>query len=128
MSAPTRFNLSAWALRNRGLVLYAMIVLSLVGAWSYTQLGQSEDPPFTFRAMVVRTAWPGASAEQVSRQVTEPVEELLPCRAVQSQLGADGVRGGGGHLVIAVAARGDAELRLDEVGTERRDLLTPDDA
>ena len=77
MSAPTRFNLSAWALRNRGLVLYAMIVLALVGAWSYLQLGQSEDPPFTFRAMVVRTAWPGATAEEVSRQVTERIEKAV---------------------------------------------------
>ena len=49
------FNLSAWALHNRSLVLYAIIVLSVVGAWSYTHLGQSEDPPFTFKAMVVRT-------------------------------------------------------------------------
>ena len=77
MSTPPRFNLSAWALRNRGLVLYAMIVLALVGAWSYLQLGQSEDPPFTFRAMVVRTAWPGATAEEVSRQVTERVEKAV---------------------------------------------------
>ena len=77
MSTPARFNLSAWALRNRGLVLYAMIVLALVGAWSYLQLGQSEDPPFTFRAMVVRTVWPGATAEEVSRQVTERVEKAV---------------------------------------------------
>ena len=77
MNAPSRFNLSAWALRNRGLVLYAMIVLAVVGAWSYLQLGQSEDPPFTFRAMVVRTAWPGATAADVSRQVTERIEKAV---------------------------------------------------
>ncbi len=72
-----RFNLSEWALHNRGLVLYAMIVLGLIGAWSYKQLGQSEDPPFTFKVMVVRTLWPGATAEQVSRQVTERIEKKL---------------------------------------------------
>ncbi|MCA1713832.1 MAG: efflux RND transporter permease subunit [Gammaproteobacteria bacterium] len=72
-----RFNLSAWALRNRGLVLYAMLVLALIGTWSYQKLGQSEDPPFTFKAMVVRTLWPGATAEQVSRQVTERIEKSL---------------------------------------------------
>ena len=44
----SRFNLSEWALRNRALVVYAMLVLALAGAWSYAQLGQSEDPPFTF--------------------------------------------------------------------------------
>src|SRR5690606_37219051 len=72
-----RFNLSEWALTHRSLVLYAMVVLALIGAWSYRQLGQSEDPSFTFRAMVVRTLWPGATAEEVSRQVTERIEKAL---------------------------------------------------
>ncbi|MDF3194375.1 efflux RND transporter permease subunit [Pseudomonas sp. 1928-m] len=71
------FNLSAWALRNRQIVLYLMLLLAVVGAISYTKLGQSEDPPFTFKAMVVRTNWPGASAEEVSRQVTERIEKKL---------------------------------------------------
>ncbi|MCW2267833.1 putative efflux pump membrane transporter TtgB [compost metagenome] len=71
------FNLSAWALRNRQIVLFLMILLALVGALSYTKLGQSEDPPFTFKAMVIRTIWPGASAEEVSRQVTERIEKKL---------------------------------------------------
>ena len=72
-----RFNLSEWALRNRALVLYAMILLGALGALSYSQLGQSEDPPFTFKVMVVNTVWPGASAEEVSRQVTERIEKKL---------------------------------------------------
>jgi len=72
-----RFNLSEWALSNRPLVLFAMLAFALIGAWSYEHLGQSEDPPFTFKAMVVRTLWPGATAEQVSRQVTEPIEKAL---------------------------------------------------
>mgnify|MGYP006191965987 FL=1 len=71
------FNLSAWALRNRQIVLYLMLLLAVVGAISYTKLGQSEDPPFTFKAMVVRTNWPGASAEEVARQVTERIEKKL---------------------------------------------------
>ncbi|MDF9753200.1 MULTISPECIES: efflux RND transporter permease subunit [Pseudomonas] len=71
------FNLSAWALRNRQIVLFLMILLAAVGAMSYTKLGQSEDPPFTFKAMVIRTLWPGATAEEVSRQVTERIEKKL---------------------------------------------------
>ncbi len=69
------FNLSAWALRNRSLVVYLMLLVAAVGALSYTRLGQSEDPPFTFKAMVVRTLWPGATAQQVARQVTDPIEQ-----------------------------------------------------
>ncbi|MCY7313881.1 MAG: efflux RND transporter permease subunit, partial [Pseudoxanthomonas sp.] len=72
-----RFNLSEWALTHRSLVLYMMIVLGIVGAWSYRNLGQSEDPPFTFKVMVVHTLWPGASADEVSRQVSERIEKAL---------------------------------------------------
>ncbi|WP_397449469.1 efflux RND transporter permease subunit [Pseudomonas sp. NA-150] len=72
-----RFNLSEWALRNRQIVLFLMMLLAIVGALSYTKLGQSEDPPFTFKAMVVRTLWPGASAEEVARQVTDRIEKKL---------------------------------------------------
>lgn len=71
------FNLSEWALRNRQIVLFLMLLLAIVGALSYTKLGQSEDPPFTFKAMVIRTSWPGATAQEVSRQVTERIEKKL---------------------------------------------------
>ena len=72
-----RFNLSEWALRNRSLVLYAMIVVAIAGVFSYLQLGRSEDPPFTFKAMVIRTLWPGATADEVAQQVTERLETKL---------------------------------------------------
>jgi len=71
------FNLSEWALRNRQIVLFLMILLAVVGTLSYSKLGQSEDPPFTFKAMVIKTNWPGATAQEVSRQVTERIEKKL---------------------------------------------------
>jgi multidrug efflux pump len=70
-------NLSEWALRNRSLVLYSMLLLAVLGIVSYQRLGQNEDPPFTFKVMVVRTLWPGASAEEVGRQITDRVEKKL---------------------------------------------------
>ncbi len=73
----SNFNLSAWALNNRTLVLFIMIVLAFAGIVSYQRLGQSEDPPFTFKIMVVRTLWPGATAEEVSMQVTDRIEKKL---------------------------------------------------
>ncbi len=72
-----RFNLSAWALNNRPLVLFAMVLIALVGMRSYSSLGQSEDPPFTFKAMVIHTLWPGATAEEMAQQVTERIEKKL---------------------------------------------------
>src|SRR6188768_1964747 len=71
------FNLSKWALDHPALTRYLMIVLMLLGAAAFFQLGQDEDPPFTFRAMVVRTYWPGATAQQVAEQVTDKLERTL---------------------------------------------------
>src|SRR3954470_9853099 len=71
------FNLSKWALDHPALTRYLMLVLMLLGVVSYFHLGQDEDPPFTFRAMVVRTNWPGATAQQVAEQVTDKIERTL---------------------------------------------------
>jgi len=73
----SRFNLSAWALRNQALVRYFIVVLGVLGVWSYVGLGQSEDPPFTFKVMVVQTQWPGATAGEITEQVTEKIEKKL---------------------------------------------------
>ena len=60
-----RFNLSEWALAHQPLIRYLIVLLAIVGVMSYQKLGQSEDPPFTFKVMVVRADWPGASAWEV---------------------------------------------------------------
>ncbi|MBK1711985.1 efflux RND transporter permease subunit [Rubrivivax gelatinosus] len=72
-----RFNISRWALEHAPLTRYLMVVLMALGIAAYFQLGQDEDPPFTFRAMVVQAWWPGASAEQIAEQVTDKIERTL---------------------------------------------------
>ncbi len=72
-----RLNLSQWALDHQAFTRYLMIVLMVLGVTAYFQLGQDEDPPFTFRAMVVRAYWPGATAQQVAEQVAERIEKTL---------------------------------------------------
>ena len=71
------FNLSEWALNHRAFTRYLMVVLLLLGVAAYFQLGQDEDPPFTFRVMVVRAYWPGATARQVAEQLTDKLERSL---------------------------------------------------
>ena len=71
------FNLSRWALEHIPLTRYLIAALLIGGILSYQQLGQDEDPPFTFRAMVVSAAWPGATAVQMAEQVTDPLERKL---------------------------------------------------
>ncbi len=72
-----RFNLSEWALKNQDLVLYIMLMVTITGFLAYTELGQSEDPPFTFKVMLVRTTWPGASAIEVEQQITDKLEKKI---------------------------------------------------
>ena len=71
------FNLSEWALHHRPMVFYLIVVFALMGIFAYARLGQSEDPPFTFKVMVVKTNWPGASARDVEQQVTDRIEREL---------------------------------------------------
>ena len=71
------FNLSRWAIEHAALTRYLMWVLMVLGVFAYFQLGQDEDPPFTFRIMVVRTFWPGATAHEMAEQVTDRVEKVL---------------------------------------------------
>ncbi len=73
----SRFNLSEWALQHPALTRYLMVVLLMFGVSAYFQLGQDEDPPFTFRAMVIRAYWPGATAQQMADQVTDKIERTL---------------------------------------------------
>jgi len=75
--SPKGFNLSLWALMHPALTRYLMVVLMVLGVTAYFQLGQDEDPPFTFRAMVIRTYWPGATAQQVAEQITDKLERTL---------------------------------------------------
>ena len=80
-------------LKNKGLVLYFMILLGLVGIVSYSKLSQSEDPPFTFKVMVIQTYWPGASAKEVSLQVTDRIEKELMTTGQYERIMAYSVRG-----------------------------------
>ncbi|MFC7514274.1 efflux RND transporter permease subunit [Herbaspirillum sp. GCM10030257] len=71
------FNLSRWALEHIPLTRYLIVALLIGGIMSYGRLGQDEDPPFTFRAMVVRAIWPGATSLQMAEQVTDKLEKKL---------------------------------------------------
>ena len=73
----TGFNLSEWALRHRSFVLFLMVLMLVLGVFSYGKLGQSEDPPFTFKVMLVQVSWPGATAREVEQQVVDRIEKVI---------------------------------------------------
>ena len=73
----TNFNLSEWALRHRSLVWYFMAIFAVMGVASYINLGREEDPSFTIKTMLIQAQWPGASVDEMSKQVTERIERKL---------------------------------------------------
>lgn len=75
--ASHRFNLSSWTLHHQALVVFLLALITLFGVLSYGKLAQSEDPPFTFKVMVIRTLWPGATARQVQEEVTDRIARKL---------------------------------------------------
>ncbi len=70
-------NLSDWALKHRSFIVFLMVAATVGGLFSYFRLGRAEDPPFTFRTMIVQAAWPGASMDDTLKQVTERIERKL---------------------------------------------------
>ena len=72
-----RFNLSSWTLGHQAFVIFVLVLLTLFGVRSYSRLAQSEDPPFTFKVMVIQTFWPGATARQVQEEVTDRIARKL---------------------------------------------------
>ena len=70
-------NIADWSIKHMQIVAFFVIAILLGGMWSYFNLGRSEDPDFTIRTMVVTAAWPGASAEELTKQVTTPLEKKL---------------------------------------------------
>ena len=102
-------NLSLWALQHRALTLFAMLVLAGAGVWAYLGLGRAEDPAFTIKEMVIILDWPGADADEMSRQVTDRIERKLQDLAhldhTESQTQP-------GHAVVRVTLRDDTPPKI----------------
>ena len=71
------FNLSSWAVSNRPVTLFLIIVSLVAGAIAFFSLGRAEDPSFTIKNMVIQAAWPGANAEEMQLLVAEPIEKRI---------------------------------------------------
>ena len=71
------FNVAEWSIKHVQIVFFFILAILVGGLWSYFNLGRSEDPNFTIRTMVITVAWPGASPEQIVKQVTDPLEKNL---------------------------------------------------
>src|SRR5258708_1693535 len=71
------FNLSVLAVRESAITLFLIMALSLIGVFSYLNLGRAEDPPFTVKVLTVISAWPGATAQEMQDLVADPMEKRM---------------------------------------------------
>ena len=74
---PRRFNLSRWAIQHGSLTRFFVVLILAAGALSLFSMGQKENPDFTFRVMVIQTAWPGASTEEMQSQIVDKIERKV---------------------------------------------------
>jgi multidrug efflux pump len=105
------FNLSRWAIEHSSLTRFLFVLILASGLFALANLGQKEDPDFTFRIMVVQVVWPGASVQELQEQVVDKIE-----RKIQETPQIDYVQSYSrpGSAVISVNLRGEARGR--EVG------------
>ncbi|KZB99822.1 Cobalt-zinc-cadmium resistance protein CzcA [Methylobacterium radiotolerans] len=71
------FNLSALAVRERAVTLFLLLAVTAAGIFAFQKLGRAEDPTFTVKTMAVSAAWPGATTDEMQRQVADPLEKRL---------------------------------------------------
>ncbi len=72
-----RFNVSAYAVKERSLTLYFILMITVAGIYAFLHMGRAEDPSFSVNTMVVSAVWPGATALQMQNQVANPLEKQL---------------------------------------------------
>jgi multidrug efflux pump len=102
------FNLSRWAIEHAGLTRFLLGIVILAGAFSLMNIGQKEDPDFTFRDMIVQVVWPGAATSEMQDQVVNPIE-----RKLQEVPHLDFVRSftRAGSAIITIQIKGDTNGR-----------------
>ena len=100
----TPFNLSRWAIRHPSIIRFLFGLIIVTGVLGVLNMGQKEDPDFTFRTMIVQAAWPGASIEEMQDQVVNKIE-----RKLQETPHLDYIRSftRAGNAIITVNIKGD---------------------
>lgn len=70
-------NLSEYALNNRALVKFLILVLVVGGIFSFSLMSKLEDPEIQVKQALVVTVYPGASAHKVELEVTDVLEKEI---------------------------------------------------
>lgn len=70
-------DIGSWALNNKKLIYFLVVVLVIGGMLSYYNMSKLEDPEIKVKQAMVVTLYPGASAHQVELEVTDVLEKSI---------------------------------------------------
>jgi multidrug efflux pump subunit AcrB len=70
-------SLYARFITNHPLANVSFVVILLLGMLGYMNMPREQDPEINFNWLVVNTVLPGASAEDIEKKVTDPLEEAI---------------------------------------------------
>ncbi len=70
-------NIASYAIDKQINTWLLVLLCFLGGLWALATIGRLEDPAFTLKEAIVMTPYPGATAEEVEREVTEKMESAI---------------------------------------------------
>jgi multidrug efflux pump subunit AcrB len=70
-------NIAGYALKNKQVIYFFLIITIIGGILAFQNLGKREDSPFVIKQIIFMTYYPGATADQVQKQVTEIIEREI---------------------------------------------------
>ena len=70
-------NIAEFSIKRKTSVLVMTVLIFVGGIFSYFHLGRLEDPEFTLKDALIVTSYPGATAEEVEREVSDVLEKAV---------------------------------------------------
>jgi len=86
-------NAGEFSVKNDRIVIVAALFIALGGIGAYLNLGRLEDPEFTIKEALIVTPYPGASAEEVAQEVTNPIESAVQQLGQLDRVDSESTRG-----------------------------------
>lgn len=86
-------NIGEFSVRNNRVLFVSMFFVFVGGIVAYQRLGRLEDPEFTIKEALIVTSYPGASAEEVAQEVTNPIEAACQQLGQLLRVESESVRG-----------------------------------
>ena len=86
-------NPAVYSVKNSRIIFALTFIVLVGGIFAYKNLGRLEDPEFTIKQALIVTPYPGASPEEVAREVTNPIESAVQQMGQVDRVESESTRG-----------------------------------